>query len=352
VEREAQTPNTERQDTGETEAQRVPESPAVIDLTGEAFGRRLANLLLVSRKQQGVSRRSLARRSGGTFTSRDLKAAETAKRQFGPSAVGELAALYRVDLAVILPERLPLDIDVNGVISTGGIEIRFVPGDEESLLTAYLKLVRVLRRQQHARAVDLRRGDIEAIASHLVSDPLPLLDRLGELMGGTRAQRRTMAALFATGAMVVGLSSGASAGMAPDAFDPTLTVPPTVVEVPTATVPQPSDITVPVTVSSVPSQPPSSAPEVTATPETPPAASPPIVAPPVTSPPVTAPVVTSPPVVSTPSTVAAVPGPVVVPITPPAGTEGEVVIVVDPDWTSEMLGVGEPPVPVPGGAAG
>jgi hypothetical protein len=354
VEREAQIP------TGEEERTDDPsDAPAVIDLAGVAFGRRLANLLLVSRKQQGVSRRTLARRSGGTFTNRDLKAAETAKRPFGPTAVGELAALYRVDLAVILPERLPLAIDEGGVISTGGIEIRFVPGDEDSLLTAYLKLVRVLRRQQHARAVDLRRGDIEAIATHLESDPLPLLDRLGALMGGTRAQRRTMAALFATGAMVVGLSSGASAGMAPGEFDPSSTVPPMVVEVPTATVPEGPPVTVPSsrprpTPVAPPVTPQVTAPPVTAPMVTAPAPSP-VSAPSVTAPerrPVSAPPVTVPPSVVPPSIAPPAPGAVVVPIAPPAGTEGEVVIVIEPDWSSEMLGVGEPPLPIPGPVAG
>ena len=184
---------------------------AVIDLAGVAFSRRFANLLSVGRAQLGVSRRALAKRSGGRFTSRDLKVAESAKRQFGPSVVGELAVLYGVDLAVILPERLPLRVG-EGVVTTGGIETRFESGDEESLLTAYLRLVRALRRQQHARVVDLRRDDIDVLAAHLGAESTDVVDRLGALMGASRSQRRTMVTMFDSGATVIGLSAGVQGG--------------------------------------------------------------------------------------------------------------------------------------------
>lgn len=184
---------------------------AVVDLSGVAFARRLGNLLTVSRQQSGLSRRALARQSGGRFTSRDLKAAEEAKRLFGPTTLGELAVLYNVDLAVILPERLPLTVWPDGVMGTAGVEIRFTPGDVDAALTAYLKLVRGLRREQHARLIDVRRDDVEVLAQALGRSPEFVLDRLGALMGSTRAQRGVMGALFAAGAAVIGLASSSAA---------------------------------------------------------------------------------------------------------------------------------------------
>lgn len=182
---------------------------AVIDLSGVAFARRLGNLLRVSRDQSGLSRRALARRSGGRFTARDLKAAEDSKRLFGPTTLGELAVLYNVDLAVILPERLPLAVWPDGVMGTAGVEIRFPPGDVDAALTAYLKLVRSLRREQHARIIDVRRDDVEVLARALGRSPEYVLDRLSTLMGSTRAQRGVMASLYAAGSAVIGLASSA-----------------------------------------------------------------------------------------------------------------------------------------------
>jgi hypothetical protein len=187
----------------------------LIDLASVAFARRLANLLTVSREQSGLSRRVLARRSGGRFTARDLKAAEEAKRVYGPTTIGELAVLYEVDLSVLLPERLPLTIDPAGIVGTGGIEIRFDPADPDGMLSAYLRLVRALRRQQKAKVIDLRRDDVELLAVSLGLSGLDVVERLGTLMGSTRAQRGVMRALLTAGAKVVGLASSSSTASAP-----------------------------------------------------------------------------------------------------------------------------------------
>ena len=87
----------------------------------------------------------------------------------------------------------------------------FVPGDERSLLVAYLKLVRWLRHQKSTPAIVLRRTEIELLADHLGAAPDEILERLATLMGATISQRRALVATFATGAAVIFLAVGASA---------------------------------------------------------------------------------------------------------------------------------------------
>jgi hypothetical protein len=98
------------------------------------------------------------------------------------------------------------------VVAAGGVSIVYVPGDVDSLLEAYLKLVRTLRRQKKAPAVDLRREDIEALAEHLQVPGEDVVDRLAALMGAARGQRLAMTGLFQGGAVVIGLVGTAVAG--------------------------------------------------------------------------------------------------------------------------------------------
>jgi len=91
-----------------------------------------------------------------------------------------------------------------GRISAGGVSAPFEPLSSTSLLEAYLRLVRSLRRQKSAPAVELRRDDIEILAHYLQEKGEIVVERLGALMGATRSQRTAMAGLFATGAVVIG----------------------------------------------------------------------------------------------------------------------------------------------------
>lgn len=96
-------------------------------------------------------------------------------------------------------------------VRVGTRAVAFDPLDPTSLLVAYLRLVRRVRRQQSSPEITLRRDDVEVLAEHLASTPEVVLDRLGSLMGATRAQRLAMASLFASGALVVGLVGTAAA---------------------------------------------------------------------------------------------------------------------------------------------
>lgn len=105
---------------------------------------------------------------------------------------------------IVDPPRRDLDIDPGtGLLAAGGTTATFAPDDPDALLESYLRLVRRLRDQQRADEVSLRRDEVERLAAHLGTSGETVLERLGTLMGATKAQRRMMAGLFLAGAMVI-----------------------------------------------------------------------------------------------------------------------------------------------------
>lgn len=184
--------------------------PAVSD---QRVARRLAVLLAERRRQSGTSLRALARASDGAFSARRLKQIEAARIPLTRAQADEVARLYGIDLEVVTPDRLPLEIDPRGVISTGGSAISFDPDDVESLLTNYLRLVRSMRGQERPQAIELRRHDVEVLALYLEQPGELVVERLAALMGATQLQRRVLAGMFVAGAMVIGLSAAAAANL-------------------------------------------------------------------------------------------------------------------------------------------
>jgi hypothetical protein len=189
----------------------LPQGSEQVDISSVAFARRMANLLLATRRERRVSIGRLARHSGGRFSKRDLRAWEAGERPLDAPTVLQLTGLYGCDVSQILPLRLPIAVEF-GRISAGGVSAPFEPLSSTSLLEAYLRLVRSLRRQKSAPTVELRRDDIEVLAAYLQEKGEVVVERLGALMGATRSQRTAMAGLFATGAVVIGLVGTAAAG--------------------------------------------------------------------------------------------------------------------------------------------
>jgi transcriptional regulator with XRE-family HTH domain len=182
-------------------------------ISDERIARRIAVLLAERRRQSGMSLRSVAKASGGRFTARQLKSIESARSPLSREDAHAVARLYGIDLAVVTPDRLPLEIDARGVVSTGGSAISFDPDDVDSLLTNYLRLVRSLRGQERPQAIELRRNDVEVLALYLEMPGEHVVERLAALMGATQLQRRVLAGMFVAGAMVIGLSAAASANL-------------------------------------------------------------------------------------------------------------------------------------------
>ena len=182
-----------------------PES-AMIEITSSAFAPRFANLLVATRQRSGLTHRAIIRASGGELTRRQLVAIEAAEWPLDERTVEIVSECYSADLGSILPTRLPVAVR-SGTVTAGGVFVAFSPTDSTSLLTAYLTLVRQLRRQKKAPAIELRRADIDVLAEYLGQAGEVVVSRLGALMRASRTQRTAMAALFASGAVVIGLVS-------------------------------------------------------------------------------------------------------------------------------------------------
>jgi transcriptional regulator with XRE-family HTH domain len=179
-------------------------SVETIDITGEAFSRRLGNLLTHRRKGSKLSVGAMARRSKGSFSRGQLRQYEAGSVRLDAVSASALASLYKVDLDAILPLRTEIAINpAGGVISAGGVDATFELGDPDSVLETYLRLVRRLRNQERDDVVSLRREDVERLAAHLNESGETVVERLGALMGATKTQRRLMAGMFMTGAMVI-----------------------------------------------------------------------------------------------------------------------------------------------------
>jgi hypothetical protein len=179
-----------------------------IDIRSDVFAQRLAQLLVERRRDAGVSRRTLARASGGALPARTLRDIEHGRLVLTEELAGSVAMLYGLDLGSLVPARTPLEID-SGRIAAGGYAVEFSPGDPTSLLLAYLTLVRRLRGGDHPPAIDLRRTDVELIAGHLDIPADEVIERYGVVTGARGFERRAMSGMFAGGAEVVGLTGTA-----------------------------------------------------------------------------------------------------------------------------------------------
>jgi hypothetical protein len=172
----------------------------------------LAAILRAARRDQERSLQVMAWRSRGVFPSSLLQDLEAGRAELSGVDLPALAAHYRIDLAALWHERIPLTVDAAvGTIATAGVTRGFDRSHPDGLLLAYLSLVRDLRDLQEARSIALRREDVEVLANGLGADAASVLERLGELMGSTSVQRRSSSAMFAAGAALIVLSTGTMA---------------------------------------------------------------------------------------------------------------------------------------------
>jgi hypothetical protein len=124
-----------------------------------------------------------------------------------------------------VPDRTPLHVDLaGGQLETGGRRMRFDPSVPDAVLVAYLRLVRKLRDVPREPSFVLRRSDVLVLAEVLRWDAVDVLDQLGDLMGATVTQRRTMVATFAAGALLIAVATSAAA-LAPSLRDDVAEVP-------------------------------------------------------------------------------------------------------------------------------
>ncbi len=134
-----------------------------------------------------------------------LRAVERGSYPLEPMLVSELASRYGAELDDLLPRREPILLLATGTVATGGMDEAFDPGDVDSLLNAYLRLIRRLRGANEDQAITLRCDDLIDIADQLERPRPEIVDRVAVLLGASGAQRRAMVELYLSGASVVGV---------------------------------------------------------------------------------------------------------------------------------------------------
>lgn len=184
-----------------TDAERAIESPE--------FAVRFGRLLTTTRRRSRRSIDELAARPDVGFDARQLRQLEHGATPLDESIVADLCGLYSADVGRLLPSRRPVAI-VDGQLSSADTSVGFSPDDPSSVLVAYLQFVVRVRHDRTAPAGALRRADIVVIADYLGIDGSAVVERLAALMHASPMQRRTMAMLFASGAIVIGLVAGGS----------------------------------------------------------------------------------------------------------------------------------------------
>lgn len=119
------------------------------------------------------------------------------------------------------PRPTDLSVDMaDGRLEACGRRVRFDPSDPDGVLLAYLRLVRTLRGVQREPSFVLRRGEVLELAEVMRWDAVDVLDHLGELMGASITERRTMVTSFAAGALLIAVATGAAALTPADAPAP------------------------------------------------------------------------------------------------------------------------------------
>ena len=174
-----------------------------MDVSTREFGTRLGSFLRDVRRQRGLKVRHVA---GHGLRWRDIRAIERGDYPLEPILVGELAGRYGAELNELLPPREPILVMATGTVAAGGLDEDYIPGDVDSLLDAYLSLIRRLRSANPDDAIVVRREDLIDIADQLQRPRPEIVDRVAVLLGATGSQRRAMVDLYLSGASVVGVA--------------------------------------------------------------------------------------------------------------------------------------------------
>src|SRR6186997_1769781 len=97
-------------DMGGPEAARMDEQPT-IRINDPAFAKRLANLLVDTRRRRDLSLDDIVRIAGDRLSRSQLKDFEAGTLALTEALVETVASVYGADLAAILTERMPVVIE-------------------------------------------------------------------------------------------------------------------------------------------------------------------------------------------------------------------------------------------------
>jgi len=180
-----------------------------MEVASPVFVRQFAARLRDERRRSHRPLVWVSSRSRGRFTTNELRDAEVGLLPLDAARVGELAELYRIDLATVLPTtRQGLTIRP-GLVTAGGVTVPFDADDGGSLVAAYFRLTRTLRAVDDDAPVRLRRADVAAVAGYLgeriAPDDANLLQSLEQVLAMAEGDRLVMVASLKAGAVSIGL---------------------------------------------------------------------------------------------------------------------------------------------------
>jgi hypothetical protein len=153
---------------------------------GLAPPRRLGSLLCRVRHEAGVSLEDLAGRSDDRWSVATLESVERGAFEFDDHQLAEVATLYGVDVASMVPPRSQLIVDLDeGILRVDGRRSATEVGDgadRHEVLARYLALVYSMRQVQPGTEITLRVDDLDVLGKCLRVGRPTLIADLESLM--------------------------------------------------------------------------------------------------------------------------------------------------------------------------
>jgi transcriptional regulator with XRE-family HTH domain len=173
----------------------------------ETFAKAFAQALRGRRRTVGLTLEQMAQRveveAGCPVVPSLLTALEAGTlTEQDPKLLAAVAASYDVDLTDLGRERTPIEID-GAAFVVGDVRCEWASEDIDDVLSAFLQIIRQLRRDTEAEVSRFRRVDIDVVAAHLDEDPELVVRGLAELLGTTDARPSAIASIYLAGADVI-----------------------------------------------------------------------------------------------------------------------------------------------------
>jgi transcriptional regulator with XRE-family HTH domain len=182
---------------------------------------RLGMLLRCARKQQSLTRRSVASRIGATAS--ELRQCERGDAPAAPSLIAALAECYGDDFNAQFAPRTPIQLDTNRIV-VGPEEVTLQTNDADELLSAYIEIVAKLRHIKPGEPIALRAEDVAALSTSTGQTAEDVESRIAELLNCTFREARALHSellrrrvIGPTAGLLAGLAIVAGVGCAADA---------------------------------------------------------------------------------------------------------------------------------------
>jgi len=144
----------------------------IVDNFDKALGVRLRT----ARRHRGWSLQEVEKRSELEFRSSVLGAYERGERAISVQRLHRLAALYQIDVALLIPSA----VEGNGEVMIDLDEMSRVDDDVSDLIRRFLVAIQ-MRRRAGATSMAVRHGDLELLAALARSDRTTIRQVLSQL---------------------------------------------------------------------------------------------------------------------------------------------------------------------------